>query len=72
VADGKGKVYVSLQDTNEVAQLDPQKLHLDQRWHIGQGSGEGRCAVIADGDTCSLADNCVFIVHSAHQLYAAV
>ncbi len=34
VADGRGKVYVSLQDTNEVAQLDPQKLHLDQRWAV--------------------------------------
>jgi DNA-binding beta-propeller fold protein YncE len=34
VTDGKGKVYVSLQDTNEVTQLDPQKLHLDQRWPV--------------------------------------
>jgi DNA-binding beta-propeller fold protein YncE len=34
VADGRGKVYVSLQDTNEVAQLDPQKLHLDQHWKV--------------------------------------
>lgn len=34
VTDGKGKVYVSLQDTNEVARLDPRELHLDQRWPV--------------------------------------
>jgi DNA-binding beta-propeller fold protein YncE len=34
VSDGKGKVYVSLQDTNEVAQLDPLKLRLDTRWAV--------------------------------------
>ena len=34
VADGKGKVYVSLQDTNEVAQLDPTSLRLDNRWPV--------------------------------------
>jgi DNA-binding beta-propeller fold protein YncE len=34
VTDGKGKVYVSLQDTNEVVQLDPPKLRLDHRWPV--------------------------------------
>ena len=34
VADGQGKVYVSLQDTNEAVQIDPSQLHLDQRWPV--------------------------------------
>jgi DNA-binding beta-propeller fold protein YncE len=34
VADGQGKVYASLQDTNQVVQLDPRQLHLDQRWPV--------------------------------------
>lgn len=34
VADGKGKIYVSLQDTNEVVQLDPGQLHWDRRWPV--------------------------------------
>jgi DNA-binding beta-propeller fold protein YncE len=32
VPDGRGKVYVSLQDTNEIAQIDPGKLAFDHRW----------------------------------------
>ncbi len=32
VPDGRGKVYVSLQDTNEIAQIDPGKLTFDHRW----------------------------------------
>jgi DNA-binding beta-propeller fold protein YncE len=34
VSDGFGKVYVSLQDTNEVIEIDPQKLKLEHRWPV--------------------------------------
>jgi DNA-binding beta-propeller fold protein YncE len=34
VPDGKGKLYVDLQDTNEVVQIDPQALTVDRRWPV--------------------------------------
>src|SRR6266403_5689537 len=34
VADGKGSIYVNIEDTSEVVQFDPQKLTIIRRWHI--------------------------------------
>ncbi len=34
VADGKGKVYVNLEDKSEILQLDPKALKVDQRWPL--------------------------------------
>jgi DNA-binding beta-propeller fold protein YncE len=34
VPDGKGKLYVNLQNTNEVVQIDPQALKVDRRWQV--------------------------------------
>ncbi len=34
VADGKGKVFVNLEDKNILLELDPQKLAVNQRWPL--------------------------------------
>jgi DNA-binding beta-propeller fold protein YncE len=34
VSDGKGKLYVNLQNTNEVVQVDPRTLKVDRRWPV--------------------------------------
>ena len=33
-ADGKGKVYVNLEDKSEVLQIDPKTMTVDQRWPL--------------------------------------
>ncbi len=33
-ADGKGKVYVNLEDKSEVLQIDPKTMAVDQRWPL--------------------------------------
>ncbi len=33
-ADGKGKVYVNLEDKSELLELDPKALKVDQRWPL--------------------------------------
>src|SRR5208283_5781490 len=33
-ADGKGKVYVNIEDTNEVAEIDSRKLSLTKRYSL--------------------------------------
>src|SRR5712664_963891 len=34
VIDGKGSIFVNIEDTAEVVQFDPQKLTVVHRWHI--------------------------------------
>jgi DNA-binding beta-propeller fold protein YncE len=34
VADGKGSIFVNVEDTSEIVQFDPQKLTVILRWHI--------------------------------------
>jgi DNA-binding beta-propeller fold protein YncE len=34
VVDGKGSIFVNIEDTAEVVQFDPQKLAVIHRWHI--------------------------------------
>src|SRR5438445_4970916 len=34
VVDGKGSIFVNIEDSAEVVQFDPQKLTIIRRWHI--------------------------------------
>src|SRR3981189_2854342 len=38
VSDGKGRIYVNLEDNNSLALIDPQKLRVTSVWHIRRGA----------------------------------
>ncbi|HYX26984.1 MAG TPA: YncE family protein [Pyrinomonadaceae bacterium] len=37
VADGKGHIFVNIEDTGEIAEFDANKLTIDKRWKISPG-----------------------------------
>jgi DNA-binding beta-propeller fold protein YncE len=39
VADGKGHIFVNIEDTSEIAEFDANKLTIDKRWKISPGDG---------------------------------
>jgi len=42
VVDGKGSIFVNIEDSAEVVQFDPQKLTIIRRWHIAPCEGTFR------------------------------
>ncbi len=47
VSDGKGKVFVNLDDKNEIVVLDARKLTVTQRWPLAPGTGPSGLALDA-------------------------
>ena len=45
VADGKGHVFVNIEDTSEIAEFDANKLTIDKRWKIAPGDGPSGLAM---------------------------
>jgi len=45
VADGKGKVYVNIEDTNEIAEIDAAKLTVTKRYSIAPCDGPSGLAI---------------------------
>src|SRR5947208_10081012 len=39
VADGKGHIFVNIEDTSEIAEFDANRLTIDKRWKIAPGDG---------------------------------
>ena len=45
VCDGRGKVFVNIEDTSELLELDPGTLKVDRRWSIAPGEGPTGLAI---------------------------
>jgi DNA-binding beta-propeller fold protein YncE len=45
VADGKGRVFVNIEDKSEVLELDPRELRVVRRWSIAPGEGPSGLAM---------------------------
>lgn len=45
VADGKGQIFVNLDDKSEIAVIDSRKLTVTQRWPLGPGQGPSGLAM---------------------------
>jgi DNA-binding beta-propeller fold protein YncE len=45
VADGKGKVFVNIEDRSEVVELDPRELTVRRRWSIAPGEEPSGLAI---------------------------
>ena len=45
VADGKGHIFVNVEDTSEIAEFDAHKLTIDKRWKIAPGEGPSGLAM---------------------------
>ncbi len=45
VADTRGHVYINLEDKNQVVQVDPLKLTVDNRWPLEEGDGPSGIAM---------------------------
>ena len=47
VADGKGRIFVDLEDKNELAEFDAKTLHLDHAWPLAPCTGPSGLAIDA-------------------------
>jgi DNA-binding beta-propeller fold protein YncE len=56
VTDGKGHVYVNIEDTSEIAVIDPSALKVTARWKLGEG--EGPSGLAFDGENHRLFSCC--------------
>lgn len=48
VSDGKGKIFVNLEDKSEVVQIDPKELKVVNRWPLAPGEGPSGLAIDAE------------------------
>jgi DNA-binding beta-propeller fold protein YncE len=66
VADGKGKIYVNIEDKNEVLQIDAATMKVEQTWSLGMGEGPSGLSI--DKKTrrlFSVCDNKLMVIMSA-------
>ena len=45
VSDGKGHIFVNIEDTSEIVQFDASKLSVENRWKIAPGDGPSGLAM---------------------------
>ena len=45
VSDGKGHIFVNIEDTSEIVQFDANKLSIENRWKIAPGDGPSGLAM---------------------------
>src|SRR6266404_4847114 len=45
VSDGKGHIFVNIEDTSEIVQFDANKLSVENRWKIAPGDGPSGLAM---------------------------
>jgi len=50
VSDGKGKVFVNLEDKSSVVQIDPKEMKVVNTWPLAPGEGPSGLAIDADHD----------------------
>jgi len=50
VSDGKGKVFVNLEDKSSVVQIDPKEMKVVNTWSLAPGDGPSGLAIDADHD----------------------
>ena len=56
VADGRGKIFVNLEDKSEIVELDPKALAVTRRWSLAPG--EGPTGLAMDRKTRRLFSTC--------------
>ncbi len=66
VADGSGKVFVNLEDKNEIVVLDPQSLKVMARWSLSPGEGPSGLAIdVKNRRLFSVCENKMMVILDA-------